>query len=98
MVPNTGKGTNAETRPRVSEGKSACLANKPGAKHRLRKALRLIICEVPRRDSEALVFLRQLAQSSAHPGVAVPADNMPHTSPGGRGMQTNGVFIPFHPL
>ena len=32
VVPNTGKGTNAETRPRVSEGKSACLANKPGSK------------------------------------------------------------------
>ena len=52
-------------------------------------ALRLIICQVSGRDSEALVFHRQLAQSYAHPGVAAPADNMPHTSRGGRGMQTN---------
>ena len=32
VVPNISKGTNAETCPRVSEGKSACLANKPGSK------------------------------------------------------------------
>ena len=32
VVPNIGKGTNAETRPRVSEGKSTWLANKPGSK------------------------------------------------------------------
>ena len=74
------------------------LPTNPEAKHRLRKAVRLIICEVSGRDSEALVFLRQLTQSYAHPGVAAPEDNMPHTSPGGRGMQTNGVFIPFHRL
>ena len=74
------------------------LPTNPDAKHRLRKALRLIICEVSETDSEALFFLRQLAQSYVHPGVAAPADNMPHTSRGGRGMKTNGVFIPFHPL
>ena len=32
VVPNNSMGTNAETRPRVSEGKSTCLANKPGSK------------------------------------------------------------------
>ena len=68
------------------------------AKHSLRKALHLIICKVSGRDSEALFFLRQLAQSYAHPGIVAPADNMPHTSRGGRGMLTNGVFIPFHHL
>ena len=71
------------------------LPTNPEAKHRLRKAVRLIICEVSGRDSEALVFLRQLTQSYVHPGVAAPADNMPHTSPGGRGMQTNGVSFRF---
>ena len=74
------------------------LPTNPEAKHRLRKALRLIICEESGRDSEALFFLRQPAQSYAHPGVAAPADSMPHTSRDGRGMQTNGVFIPFHRL
>ena len=73
------------------------LPTNPEAKHRLRKALRLIICEVSGRDSEALVFLR-LVQSCARPGVAAPADNMPHTSRGGSGVQTNRVFIPFHRL
>ena len=68
------------------------------AKHRLQKALCLIICEVSGRDSEALFHLRQLAQSCAHPGVAAPADNMPHTPRGGRGMQTNVIFIPVHRL
>ena len=63
------------------------LPTNPEAKHRLRKALRLIICEVSGRDSEALVFLRQLGQSYAHPGVAAPADNMPRTSQGGRGIK-----------
>ena len=74
------------------------LPTNPEAKHRLRKALRLIICEVSERDSEALFFLSQLIQSYTHPGVAAPADNMPHISRGGRGIQTNGVFIPFHRL
>ena len=74
------------------------LPTNPEAKHRLRKALRLIICEVSGRDSETLFFLRQPAQSYTHPGVAAPADNMLHISRGGRGMQTNGVFIPFHRL
>jgi len=32
VVPNISNGTNAETRPRVSEGKSTCLTNKPGSK------------------------------------------------------------------
>ena len=32
VIPKIGKGTNAETRPRISEGKSTCLANKPGSK------------------------------------------------------------------
>ena len=32
VVPSTGKGTNAETCPCVSEGKSTCFANKPGSK------------------------------------------------------------------
>ena len=32
VVPNIGKGTNAETRPRVTERESTCLANKPGSK------------------------------------------------------------------
>ena len=74
------------------------LPTNPEAKHRLRKALRLSICEESARDSEALFFLRQPAQSYAHPGVAAPADNMPHISRDGRAMQTNGVFIPFHRL
>ena len=37
MVPNISKGTNAKTRPRVSEGKSACLVNKPGSKTQIAK-------------------------------------------------------------
>ena len=65
VVPSTGKGTNAETRPRVSEGKSCQQTRK---QNRLRKALPLIICKVSGRDSEAPFFLRY-----THPGVAVPA-------------------------
>ena len=71
------------------------LPTNPEAKHRLRKALHLSICEESARDSEALFFLRQPAQSYAHPGVATPADNMPYTSQGGRGMQTNGYSFRF---
>ena len=74
------------------------LPTNPEVKHRLQKALCLIICEVSGTDSEALFHLRQLAQSCAHPGVAAPADNMPHTPRGGRGMQTNVIFIPVHRL
>ena len=74
------------------------LPTNPEAKHSLRKALCLITCRVSGRDSESLVFLRQLAQSYAHPGIVAPANNMPHTLQGGRGMLTNRVFIPLHRL
>ena len=39
MVPNTGKETNAETHPRVSERKLTCLANKPRSKTQTAKGL-----------------------------------------------------------
>ena len=97
VVPNISKGTNAETRSSCQRWKNVLvLPTNPEAKHRLRKARFDYMRSMRKRLRSSGFF--QLAQSYAHPGVAVPADNMPHTSRGGRGMQTNGVFIPFHHL
>ena len=94
VVPNISKGTNAETRPRVSEGKSTCLANKPGSKTQTAKGTTFDYMRSIRNRLRSSGF-SQLAQSYAHPGVAVPADNMPYTSQGVRGMQTNGYSFRF---
>ena len=87
-------------RPVLMSARENLLALPPNleAKHRLWKALHLIIHEVSGIDLKVLFFLRQLAQSYVHPGVVSPADNMPHTSQSGRGMQTNRIFILFHSL
>ena len=74
------------------------LPQNPEEKHRLRKSLRLIICEVSERDLETLDFRNKLQRLSAlHDRVAL-ADCMLHTLQSGKSMRTEGTLIPFHRL
>ena len=71
------------------------LPTKPEEKHRLRKSLRLIICEVSGKDSDAQDFRKHLRQSCAHHGEVAQVDCTPAISHAGRNMQIKGVSIPF---
>ena len=74
------------------------MPSNPQEKHRLRKSLRLIICEVSGSDIDCRDFRHKHRGSYFHHGERVRGKYTHPTSINGKGMRAGDTFIPFRRL
>ena len=95
--PILARGTNAETRPRVSEGKSTCLANYPGSKTQTAKGTTFNYMRSIRKRLRSSRF-SQTASSVICSSWRSGTSRHTHHREVEELCKQNGLFIPFHRL